>query len=42
MQNGRSCSSVSVDCSSFSLFNPFVNQTYQPPRRVGLQINYRY
>jgi outer membrane receptor protein involved in Fe transport len=42
MQNGRSCSSTSVDCSTFTLFNPFVNQTYQPPRRIGLQVNYRY
>jgi iron complex outermembrane receptor protein len=42
MQNGRSCSSTSVDCSAFTLFNPFVNQTYQSPRRVGLQVNYRY
>lgn len=42
MQNGRTCSNTSVDCSGFSSFDPFVSQTYQSPRRIGLQVNYKY
>lgn len=40
---GRTCSYTSPDCSTaYTLFNPFITQAYQPPRRVGIQLNYRY
>ena len=43
LSNGRGlCSSTSTDCSVFSTFNPFVSETYQLPRRVGVQANYRF
>ncbi|MGZ3272725.1 MAG: TonB-dependent receptor [Caulobacteraceae bacterium] len=42
LANGRTCAPTSPDCSAYSQFDPFVNQTYQPPRRIGLQINYKY
>jgi iron complex outermembrane receptor protein len=29
-------------CSTYSLFNPLVQQTYQRPREVGVQANYRF
>ncbi|HEY4031213.1 MAG TPA: TonB-dependent receptor [Caulobacteraceae bacterium] len=42
LANGRTCAPTSADCSAYSQFDPFVNQSYQAPRRVGLQVNYRY
>ncbi|MEO6338981.1 MAG: TonB-dependent receptor [Caulobacteraceae bacterium] len=43
LANGRGlCSSTSQDCSVFSTFSPFVLQTYQAPRKVGIQANYRF
>jgi hypothetical protein len=29
-------------CTTYSLFNPFVNQVYQKPRTIGVQANYRF
>jgi outer membrane receptor protein involved in Fe transport len=40
--NGRLCASTSGDCSQYSSFNPFVQQTFQEPRRIGVQANYRF
>jgi iron complex outermembrane recepter protein len=42
MSNGRTCASTSGDCSIYSAFSPFVGQTYQEPRRLGMQANYRF
>jgi outer membrane receptor protein involved in Fe transport len=43
--NGRGgCNAATggTGCTVYSLFNPFVQQTYQKPRVVGLQANYRF
>ncbi|MEO7569695.1 MAG: TonB-dependent receptor, partial [Croceibacterium sp.] len=40
--NGRACSSTSVDCSAYTSFNPFVQQAYQDPRRIGIQTNFKF
>jgi outer membrane receptor protein involved in Fe transport len=40
--NGRTCASTSGDCSQYSAFNPFVQQSFQEPRRIGIQANYRF
>lgn len=39
------CSSVvdnGSDCSVYTSYNPFVNQTFQTPRRIGLQATYKF
>jgi outer membrane receptor protein involved in Fe transport len=36
------CGVTSIGCTSFSNFNPFVAQTYQRPRELGVQANYRF
>jgi iron complex outermembrane recepter protein len=41
--DGRgTCSAASADCSTFSSYNPFVNQAFQEPRRYGVQVNYKF
>ena len=37
------CSSTGpADCSVYTLFNPFVSQSYQRPRSIGVQVGYRF
>jgi outer membrane receptor protein involved in Fe transport len=38
---GRVGCGLSETCTSYAIFNPFVQQAYQPPRVVGAQVNYR-
>lgn len=41
--DGRSiCGNTSLDCSTYTTYNPFVSQTFLAPRRFGLQANYRF
>jgi outer membrane receptor protein involved in Fe transport len=41
--DGRgACSPTSIDCSTYSSYNPFVAQLFQQPRRYGIQANYRF
>jgi iron complex outermembrane receptor protein len=51
--DGRLCTPVSpgpgqpvpapaADCSNYGNYNPFVEQTYETPRRYGIQLNYRF
>jgi outer membrane receptor protein involved in Fe transport len=42
--NGRGgCSlTAGADCSTYTLWSPFVNQTLQKPRVIGLQANYKF
>ena len=39
---GRTCAFTSIDCATYSQFNPFVEQVYQAPRMFGMQVNVRY
>ncbi len=41
-RGGCNAATGGVDCTVYSLFNPFVGQSYQKPRSVGLQANYRF
>ncbi|HEY4030074.1 MAG TPA: TonB-dependent receptor [Caulobacteraceae bacterium] len=36
------CSARDPSCALFGNFNPFVNQLYQRPREIGMQVNYRF
>jgi hypothetical protein len=38
---GRTCAFTSIDCATYTQFNPFVEQTYQTPRMFGMQVNVR-
>ena len=45
--DGRGCTPPqgqprTIDCSNYSTYNPFVEQTYETPRRYGVQLNYRF
>jgi outer membrane receptor protein involved in Fe transport len=51
--DGRLCTPVSpgpgqpappaaADCSNYGNYNPFVEQTYETPRRYGIQLSYRF
>jgi outer membrane receptor protein involved in Fe transport len=41
--DGRgACSATSQNCSVYTTYNPFVAQTFQTPRRIGLQVNYKF
>jgi outer membrane receptor protein involved in Fe transport len=41
--DGRgACSSASLDCSTYTSFSPFITQTFLAPRRIGLQMNYKF
>jgi len=43
LADGRvTCSAASGDCSTYTAYNPFVTQTFQRPRTVGVQANYRF
>jgi outer membrane receptor protein involved in Fe transport len=33
---------ASPACTSFSVYSPFVSQSYQRPREIGIQANYRF
>jgi hypothetical protein len=41
-QTGCSTAAGNQACTTYSLFNPFVNQAYQKPRTIGVQANYRF
>ncbi len=36
------CRALNRTCSTFTQFTPFVNQNYQRPREIGVQVNYRF
>jgi outer membrane receptor protein involved in Fe transport len=45
--DGRGCTppagqAATVNCSNYGSYNPFVTQTYEQPRRYGVQLNYRF
>ena len=45
--DGRGCTppagqAATVDCSNYGTYGPFVEQTYETPRRYGLQLNYKF
>jgi outer membrane receptor protein involved in Fe transport len=45
--DGRGCTPPAgqprtIDCSNYGTYNPFVEQTYEAPRRFGVQLNYRF
>jgi outer membrane receptor protein involved in Fe transport len=44
--DGRGCTNPgqpqTIDCSNYGTYNPFVDTTYEIPRRYGLQMNYRF
>jgi outer membrane receptor protein involved in Fe transport len=45
--DGRGCTppggqAQTANCSNFGTYNPFVEQTYETPRRYGIQLNYRF
>ena len=45
--DGRGCTPPAgqprtVDCSNYGTYNPFVEQTFETPRRFGVQMNYRF
>ncbi len=33
---------ATVDCSNYGSYAPFVEQFFEQPRRVGVQVNYRF
>jgi len=41
-QTGCNAATGGVGCTAYSLFQPFVAQSYQRPRTVGVQANYRF
>lgn len=45
--DGRGCTppagqAATPDCSNYGSYSPFVQQTYEQPRRYGVQLNYRF
>ena len=45
--DGRGCTppagqAATADCSNYGTYSPFVEQTYETPRRYGLQLNYKF
>ncbi len=45
--DGRGCTppagqAASATCANYGSYNPFVEQTYETPRRYGLQLNYSF
>jgi iron complex outermembrane receptor protein len=45
--DGRGCTppagqAASATCANYGTYNPFVEQTYETPRRFGLQMNYSF
>jgi iron complex outermembrane receptor protein len=45
--DGRGCTppagqAATVDCSNYGTYSPFVEQTYEQPRRYGVQVNYKF
>jgi outer membrane receptor protein involved in Fe transport len=45
--DGRGCTppggqAQTANCSNYGTYNPFVQQTYEQPRRYGVQLNYRF
>jgi iron complex outermembrane recepter protein len=45
--DGRGCTppagqAATANCSNYGTYNPFVAQTYEQPRRYGVQLNYKF
>lgn len=45
--DGRGCTppagqAATANCSNYGTYSPFVAQTYETPRRYGVQLNYRF
>jgi iron complex outermembrane recepter protein len=44
--DGRGCTNPgqpqTINCSNYGTYNPFVDATYETPRRYGVQMNYRF
>jgi outer membrane receptor protein involved in Fe transport len=45
--DGRGCTppagqAASATCSNYNSYTPFVAQTYEQPRRYGVQLNYKF
>jgi outer membrane receptor protein involved in Fe transport len=45
--DGRGCTppagqAITVNCSNYGSYSPFVEQTYEQPRRFGVQLNYKF
>jgi iron complex outermembrane receptor protein len=39
---GQPVPAAAADCSNYGNYNPFVEQTYETPRRYGVQLSYRF
>ena len=45
--DGRGCTppagqAATANCSNYGTYSPFVEQTYEQPRRYGVQVNYKF
>ena len=44
--DGRGCTNPgqpqTINCSNYGTYNPFVETTFETPRRYGVQMNYRF
>ncbi|MEP7244861.1 MAG: hypothetical protein ABI885_14445, partial [Gammaproteobacteria bacterium] len=45
--DGRACTppagqQATADCSNYGSYVPFTEQTYFTPRRIGVQVNYKF
>ena len=45
--DGRGCTppagqAATVGCTNYNSYSPFVSQTYEQPRRYGVQVNYKF
>jgi outer membrane receptor protein involved in Fe transport len=45
--DGRGCTppagqAITANCSNYGSYSPFVEQTYEQPRRFGVQLNYKF